>query len=1061
MMIDRRKFLGTLAAAAAAGTLTGIPSLTATRAFAQAARPRIRVAILEEKDFPSIDGMEFSAVVFRRALEAYQLEFAGVEGLSRLLETGSIQVLVTPYGSAFPLEFWPVLQHYLARGGNWLNIGGAPLSVPVVREGEGWRPQVRQTAYHKELGITQIFPVTPGPGSSYAPCNDEAKELLGEFTADLSFALYARLTSSRDIPDEDGSAGPREAVLRPLIHAVVNGIPVAAPIVAIDRLQGRFGGGRWVFAAFRGTLTPNGIRYLVDSAAENASELLVRPSYARFRPGESVSFAASLVRPKNTGAKAPAGECAIEIADEHGNSVAYTSFALREKKGIVSGQGPLPFNAGKGLPTGFYHARAKATLRYGFPGGAKTLTGETGFWVVDDSAIRPGDPLTSDGTYLYRAGKPLPVTGTTYMASDVHRKFLQDPNPLVWDHDFATMKRSGVNVVRTGLWTGWKSMTAKNGTPKEEILRAMDAFVLTAQKHDMPLIFTLFAFLPETWGGDNPYLDPRSLAAQKVFVEAFARRYAGAEWVMWDLINEPSFCSPKHLWFCRPNYDDHERREWESWLRRRYQAPSDALFRARLCELWRTTPDEGIGLPALQDFEDANLFGERRPARVTDYMLFAQEMFTGWVKEISSALRSHGNPRQLITVGQDEGGTLERPSPAFHARAVDFTSVHTWWFNDDILWDGIVTKSPGVPNLVEETGVMFTEKTDGSAWRNEHQAARLLERKLALAFAGGGAGFIEWIWNTNPYMNSDNEAAIGLFRPDGTAKPEFASFAGISQWIGSMREHFREPEPATTVMILPQSLTMSVRNQATAATRGTVRALCYRCGVPVRAVGEYQAAESLGHPPLIVIPAPSLFTRTAWDAVLANVDHGSTLVITGYFDADEHGLPTGRMAALGIECTSAPVTTEELARIDEKFYRVSYRGEKLQRVEKAVVADAGLTGPVIARGNGKIVWSPLPLELNDESEPIVSFYRAALRESGFHPVFTRAKTDGPSALLILPLLFAGAALYILVSEGGVAETAELTHEETGFSFSVDVAAGGTAMVLVSRREREEISRWPG
>lgn len=1061
MMIDRRRFIGTLAAAAAAGALTSVPSLASARAFAQITRQKLRVALLDEQDFPSIDGCACPAPVVREALQGYQVEVAGVEALSRLLEAGSIHVLVTSYGSAFPLEFWPAMQNYLARGGNWVNLGGALLTVPVERNGTGWRPQARQTAYHKQLGITQIFPVELEPGVTFTACTDEAKPLLGAFSAERAFAHYVRLTSSKDVPYEDGSAGPREAVLTPLVHALAGSSPVAAPFIVLDRLQGRYAGGRWTFAAFRGSITPGAIRLLVDAAAENSSELAIRPSFARFRPGESVSFGATLIRPHNSGTRAPAGECAIEVADAHGSPVAYASFALREKNGVASGQGPLPLNAGKGLSAGYYRASARATLRYGFAGGVKTLTKETGFWVVDDAAFSAGDPLTSEGTYFQRAGLPAPVTGTTYMASDVHRRFLQDPNPLVWDRDFAAMKSSGVNLVRTGIWTGWQSMTARDGTPKEEILRAMDAFVLTAQKHDMPLIITLFAFLPETWGGDNPYLDPRALAAQKTFAGAFARRYAGAEWIIWDLINEPSFCSPKHLWSCRPNYDDHERQQWDGWLRKRYAASTEQGFRAQVCEKWRTTPGEGTGLPALRDFEDANLFGDRRPGRITDYMLFAQEMFTGWVKELSTAIRSHGNPRQLITVGQDEGGTLERPSPAFHARSVDFTSVHTWWFNDDILWDGIVTKSTGVPHLIEETGVMHYEKTDGSAWRTEQQVADLLERKLALAFASGGAGFVEWIWNTNPYMNSDNEAAIGLLRADGTAKPELASFAGIARWIDSVREQLRQPDDPRVVMIVPQSDTMSVRNQATSATRAAVRAICYRSGVQVRSVGEYQAAGQLGHPPLIVVPSPSLFSQQAWEAVMAGVGEGSTLAITGYFDMDEHGLPTGRMAALGLQCTPAPVAADEVARIDEKLTRVSYRGEKMQRLQKAVLAPGAEVPPVIPYGKGKIVWSPLPLELSDESDAAVTFHRLALRESGISPLFTREKPDRPSTVFVFPLLFARAALYILVSEGGAGETVELTHEETGFSFSARVAAGRTAMVLVSRTERSEISRWQG
>ena len=143
------------------------------------------------------------------------------------------------------------------------------------------------------------------------------------------------------------------------------------------------------------------------------------------------------------------------------------------------------------------------------------------------------------------------------------------------------------------------------GAPNEAALRAMDAFVLTARKHRMPLIITLFAFLPESWGGANPYLDPRSVAAQKEFVALFARRYASCREIIWDLINEPSFCSPDHLWQTRPNYDAFEAAAWNAWLRREY--PAAGAETSRLQELYRATADEAIALPALTDFDDVKI----------------------------------------------------------------------------------------------------------------------------------------------------------------------------------------------------------------------------------------------------------------------------------------------------------------------------------------------------------------------------------------------------------------------------------------------------------------------
>ncbi len=395
-----------------------------------------------------------------------------------------------------------------------------------------------------------------------------------------------------------------------------------------------------------------------------------------------------------------------------------------------------------------------------------------------------GKPLTVDKHFFYRDGKVFPVTGTTYMASDVHRRFLFEPNPFVWDNDFREMKEAGVNMVRTGIWTGWKKYMPEAGKVDEAMLRAFDAFLLTAHKYDIPVIFTFFAFLPETWGGENAYLDPRSVKAQQQFISAFTERCRDVDDVIWDFINEPSFCSPKYLWNCRPNYDAHERAAWKQWLRDRYPAATDEEHVSRLQQLWRTTSDDLFDLPRLQDFESVHLIDDRLPLKTLDYRLFAQDMFIRWVRQMTVAIKSNGNTKQLITVGQDEAGLGDSPNIQFFASEIDFTSLHNWWNNDDLVWDSVLAKTPSKLSLMEETGVMFYEKADGGAsWRSEEEVSDLLERKLALSFAADGAGFIEWIWNTNPYMNSTNEVGIGFYRVDGTAKPELEPFLGSrSSW---------------------------------------------------------------------------------------------------------------------------------------------------------------------------------------------------------------------------------------------------------------------------------------
>src|SRR5699024_963890 len=126
-----------------------------------------------------------------------------------------------------------------------------------------------------------------------------------------------------------------------------------------------------------------------------------------------------------------------------------------------------------------------------------------GFWGRDDALLQTGDPIAVDRDYFQKDGRPLPIVGMTYMTSDVARYFLFLPNADLWDRDMAHMKRAGINYIRTGIWTAWRHMMFADGHFDEGVLRAIDAFILTAKKHDLEVTFNFFSFTPEMWEGQN------------------------------------------------------------------------------------------------------------------------------------------------------------------------------------------------------------------------------------------------------------------------------------------------------------------------------------------------------------------------------------------------------------------------------------------------------------------------------------------------------------------------------------------------------------------------------
>jgi len=158
---------------------------------------------------------------------------------------------------------------------------------------------------------------------------------------------------------------------------------------------------------------------------------------------------------------------------------------------------------------------------------------------------------------------------------------------------------------------------------------------------------------------------------------------------MWDLINEPSIS--KRLWTMRPNDDWIETEKWNEWLAKKYPD------REALAAAWNmrvASVAENVSLPQEIEFNPRGMYTGRNSLKAHDYMLFAQDVFADWTQTMRDAVRATGS-QQLVTVGQDEGGVMDRPSPAYYGRALDFVTNHTWWQNDSLLWDSLVAKQPG------------------------------------------------------------------------------------------------------------------------------------------------------------------------------------------------------------------------------------------------------------------------------------------------------------------------------------------------------------------------------
>lgn len=1021
---------GRVAAVLIAALVFGYASAVAARV----APSDRRVALFQAEGFPTADAPAVPPAVLAEAMDGLPADtFADPAGLAAGLNASVHAALVLPYGSAFPLEAWDAIRAFLDAGGGLVVLGGAPFHQPVYRGADGgWVAGVRQPTFAHALLI--------GPSEAIDLARDAGALTVGPAVGGgwdgpafplpaRAFALTVRFATRPDTPGEDGAAGIREAVLRPLVHIrrADDPLPVACPLLEIDRLHGPGAGGRWVLAPCDAALPAPLIRAMIRRALDGAMDVTARPVTACVEPGEVPRVRITVRRP---GAAEGADAVAVvTVSDDAGQAVWRGRLPLAGIPAFRTGE--LAIRTDRPLAPGLYRVAVMLEGAAGAPRNA-----ESAFWVRDDALLATGPRLTASRDWLRRDGRVFPVVGTTYMAGDVHRKFLFEPNPAVWDRDMAAMRRAGVNFIRTGIWTGWGRLMSDPGAADENALCALDAFVLTAARHDLAVCFTFFAFRPPLYGGDNPYLDPRALAGQEALLALVASRYRGVGWIHWDLINEPSYAPADALWTNRPIGDAFEAAAWAEWVRRRH-GEETAPARDR----WRDAGPAPLAVPAAAALAPAMVREERTPVKGFDFRLFTQDVVAGWAARLRAVLRAAGGDA-LVTLGQDEAGAGLSPSPQFHGEAVDYTAIHTWWSNDDLLWDAVVSKVPEKPCLVQETGLMRLEDADGFPWRTPEAAAQLLERKYALAFAGRAAGAVEWAWNVNPYQPLDNEAVIGLVRPDGTAKPELRVLCQFATFFAVAAPRLDDWEPDPVVLVLPHARMFSGRTQQAAATRRAVRVLADRFGVVPTALADLKLAPArLASARLVLVPVPELMDETAAASLRAAAAAGARVLVTGAVTGDPYGRVTAALAALEVVDPGRPVALREpldggWATFDET------KGEWFR---------AALSP---RREGAAAVWhEPLPLELAREEAPLAALYGRTLAAAGL-----------PSGISDMPmtarvLLTPAVALVVCVNESSA--DAVRAVDVDGRRLEVPVPAGRSRLVLWDRAARSVIAQTPG
>ena len=989
------------------------------------------VVIFQEPGFSSADSAAPSAQYLRALLPGSTL--ANLDSFETFLNDPSTRLCILPYGSAFPEDAWSQLFSYLQRGGNLIVLGGKPFTRAAYKDATGWKLRNYSVRFIQKLLIDQ-YQRTPGSEGLTFETNSDVVTKLPQFAWKAAFSPIIRLSEAGLYP-RGGSAGFIDARLNALAWGTRDGRRLSAPAIQIDHIRDGFTGGRWIF--LNADLAPDFygasqskqiLAALVEAALRGAENFSVQPVLPLYLPDEPIELEVQRDTISAPSAKLTARITVASDADR--SKVFSTSATLPQAQ-------PITFR----IPSarGLYVISAEL-----YEGDTLLAVDHSGFWIREEAYLRSGPRLSVNSDYFELNGKPLAVVGTTYMSSGVQRLYFDHPNVYVWDRDLAQISAAGLNMIRTGWWTGWDKFCDENGKPYERTLRTLEAYLMTARKYGLPVQFNFFAFLPDVLGGANAYLDPDAVRRGKTLIGAVTARFSDVPFLAWDLINEPSFS--KFLWRTRPNGDPIEAQKWNAWLSEHY---SDRKALADAWNLPLPSADGPLPIPVEEEFDPRGMYAGHNSLKIYDFMRFAQDTFADWAGQMRDAIRA-GGAQQPITVGQDEGGYADRLNPAFFGSAVDFTTNHSWWQNDALLWDSLVAKQPGKAMLIQETGLQRELTLDEIARRSQENDGALFERKVAMSFIEG-SGAIEWLWNTNSYMTEGNEVPIGALRTDGTEKPEATVLRDFAAFAKAAGPALRQPEQQQVAILTSQAAQFSglVYTQV-AAQQNAVRALDYCDRVPGYIIAENQIA-SLGSPKLVILPSAQSLTEKTWQALLQYVEAGGNLLLTGPIDRDEHWHRVFRAAAVNLDAQVEPLTFHNAeVRIGNRTIPMTFDQNAQSWLESLRFKD-GDTFKQTAHGKGRIFWVAYPLELAKDIDAAAAVYSAVLGELGIAPPF-EMKHDLSTGVLIYPMALQDATLYVIASETAEDSNVDLIDKRSGGHLALHLPAQHAALALIRKSD---------
>ena len=509
-------------------------------------KKQFKIAVFKNKEFPSI-GIPPALTpewIYNNIPKVFSIDYLNSDELAdrERLNINTFDLLIMPYGEAFPYNAFENIKEYIFEGGGIFNVSGRPFWTPMEkREGRWQKVDIKDpyASFLSQLGIKYYE-------------SDKTQDIGLSVTTSLGFSpvqpTHGNVFPYR-IPARDFSKNKEGMIFvkswrNPYIKTS-NKIP-----------------NKWCLIGSKGEENPlnpkkpdaqknlmDAIKYLSFPIVMHGLET----DFASYYQGEKVEVSLNII---NGGKIKESGVIEIEFLDKE-NSVIYVTekpVDLQPEKEAILKETWQP----KRFESSFYTVRASLKKN-----GIILDREENGFVVIDKDVLKNGPSLSIDKNRFIINNKKSLILGVNYYESKLGELMWLKPNLLRVREDFKAMRNLGINFVRihyhhSKWYRDYFSQVVKEPLdpyfqkadmeplPSERSLRILDAIIQLSQEQGLIFCMDLFSLVPEEMGNPIGWLglrerivDKDKISVQKEFVKIIAERYKDIPGITWDLWNEP------------------------------------------------------------------------------------------------------------------------------------------------------------------------------------------------------------------------------------------------------------------------------------------------------------------------------------------------------------------------------------------------------------------------------------------------------------------------------------------------------------------------------------------